>query len=386
MAPLEPWEKVLVDADAYLATVHGQIPCTDCHGGQQAAEKDIAHTGLIAEPSAIAQETCGGCHPNLIDMYANSLHNTQQGYWTVIDARADASNIAAHENLEEMFDNHCGTCHTTCGECHVSQPGNVGGGLFNGHVFEQTPPMTRSCTACHGSRVGNEFLGKNEGIPGDVHFREGRMNCVDCHSGDQLHGVTGDCSTCHVGPEEAAGPMPANHRYAGTQSPSCEACHVSAATGEDGLEMHQAHGADLSCQVCHSVAYSSCDGCHVAISETSGKPFYETQATYLTFYIGRNAWQSFSRPYEFVTVRHIPVDPTSYSYYGGDLLPNFNLLPTWAYATPHNIQASTPQAETCNACHGNPDLFLTADKVRPEELEANLDIIIQEVPSLIEEP
>ncbi|MCK7519827.1 MAG: hypothetical protein MZV64_19905 [Ignavibacteriales bacterium] len=48
----------------------------------------------------------------------------------------------------------------------------MGGGLFTGHVFEKTPPMTRSCTACHGSRVGNEFLGKNEGFPGDVHFRE----------------------------------------------------------------------------------------------------------------------------------------------------------------------------------------------------------------------
>jgi hypothetical protein len=68
------------------------------------------------------------------------------------------------------------------------------------------------------------------------------------------------------------------------------------------------------------------------------------------------------------------------------VLPDFNALPTWAYATPHNVQLNTPQAETCNACHGNPDLFLTADKVRPEEIEANLPVIVPLVPEAILEP
>jgi hypothetical protein len=57
---------------------------------------------------------------------------------------------------------------------------SVGGGFIQRASFEKTPPMTRTCTACHGSRVGNEYLGKNEDIPGDVHFRQGRMNCVAC--------------------------------------------------------------------------------------------------------------------------------------------------------------------------------------------------------------
>jgi len=55
-------------------------------------------------------------------------------------------------------------------------------------------------------------------------------------------------------------------------------------------------------------------------------------------------------------------------------------LPTWAYATPHNIQRKTPQTASCNACHGNPDIFLTEDKVSAEELQANQPVIIQEVP------
>jgi thiosulfate/3-mercaptopyruvate sulfurtransferase len=262
----------------------------------------------------------------------------------------------------------------------------VGGGFFNAHLFEKTPPMTRSCTACHGSRVGNEYLGKNEGYPGDVHFRQGRMNCVDCHDKNALHGTQADCTSCHTAPEDAAAMPPADHRYMGTQSPSCESCHPQAAAGLDDVEMHLQHGADLSCQVCHSITYTSCDGCHVAISESSGKPFYETQGTYFTFLIGRNTQKTYSRPYDYVPVRHIPVDPESYAYYGDNLLPGFSLLPTWAYATPHNIQTTTPQTESCNACHGNAALYLTADKVRPEELEANLDVIIEEVPVQVEEP
>ena len=55
-------------------------------------------------------------------------------------------------------------------------------------------------------------------------------------------------------------------------------------------------------------------------------------------------------------------------------------LPTWVYATPHNIQLNTPQTESCEACHGNAEIFLTADKLSEEELEANLSVIVDEVP------
>ncbi len=84
----------------------------------------------------------------------------------------------------------------------------------------------------------------------------------------------------------------------------------------------------------------------------------------------------------YVTVRHVPVDTESYAYYGENLLPNFNSAPTWAFATPHNIQRITPQNESCEACHGNAEIFLTADKVAPEELEANQSVIVDEVPPL----
>ena len=382
MAPLEPWEKVLVDAKMFPQTVHGSILCTDCHEGVQSSDKDTAHENMIARPSDSNSEICFECHTDLDGVYQNSLHATLQGYWSVLDARSTLEN---HPALEEAFGNHCARCHTSCGDCHVAQPASVGGGFFSGHVFETTPPMTRSCTACHGSRVGNEYLGKNEGFPGDVHFRDGRMNCVDCHSNHELHGQPSNCSECHTAPEEMT-MSPADHRYAGLQSPTCESCHPNTILGKDNIEMQTVHGADLSCQVCHSITYTSCDGCHVAISEKTGNPFFETEATYSTFVIGLNHQRSYTRPYKYVTLRHVPAAADSFSFYGENLLPNFNALPTWAYATPHNIQTKTPQAESCNACHGNPDLFLTIDKVKPEEVDANLNVIVDQIPSPVEEP
>jgi thiosulfate/3-mercaptopyruvate sulfurtransferase len=281
-----------------------------------------------------------------------------------------------------MFGNHCNTCHTSCGDCHVSQPTSVGGGFIDGHNYNATPSMTRNCTACHGSRVGNEYLGKHEDLKADVHFRQGRMTCVDCHSSHELHGRPPECEKCHTSPEDGAAPPP-NHRYDGPQSPRCETCHITAATGQDEIEMHNAHGGDLSCQVCHSLSYTSCDGCHVAQSETTGNPFFSTDGSYLTFLIGRNPIPSFDRPYEYVPLRHVPIARDSFSFYGDALLPNFDSLPTWAYATPHNIQLDTPQAESCDACHGNPDLFLTADKVAEDELEANRSVIVDTIPAPI---
>jgi thiosulfate/3-mercaptopyruvate sulfurtransferase len=107
---------------------------------------------------------------------------------------------------------------------------------------------------------------------------------------------------------------------------------------------------------------------------------FKIEPSVLDFKIGYNPLQSEDRPWKYVPLRHVPVDPESFAYYGQDLLPNFDQLPTWKYATPHNIQRNTPQTETCAACHDNAELFLTADDVLPEELEANQDVIVDEIP------
>lgn len=361
MAPLEPWEKVLV-SEEFLNSTHGKMACTGCHQGNQSPDKEIAHKGMVIDPSVDLNGSCSTCHAQIATGYKNSLHQTLGGYWTALDARSAPESKPA---LETMYNNHCSSCHTTCGQCHVSQPNSVGGGFLTGHTFEKTPPMTRTCTACHGSRVGNEYLGKNEEIPGDVHFREQRMNCVTCHNAASMHST----------PEDQAA-----NRYSGPQNPKCESCHAQVGAIGDTVSQHALHKDKLSCQVCHSVSYTSCDGCHVAVSKETNLPFYKTDGSYLTFFIGKNALKSADRPYDYVTVRHIPESADNFVYYGDNLLTNFDKLPTWAYATPHNIQRNTPQTESCNSCHGNPKIFLTAEKVAPNELEANQPVIVDQIP------
>jgi len=100
----------------------------------------------------------------------------------------------------------------------------------------------------------------------------------------------------------------------------------------------------------------------------------------MRFEIGFNPIRSSDRPYEYVVLRHVPTCATLCEYYGCDVLPDFDALPTWKYATPHNIQLHTPQNESCNACHGNRDLFLTSDDITPEEAAANQNVIVIKIP------
>lgn len=361
MPPMAAWERVWIDADMYSQDLHSLINCTQCHGGQAVDDMTLAHTDMVERP-AKNPETCGACHTDVTPASLNSLHSTLAGYDTVLYDRSIPEN---HPALEEAEANHCNSCHTTCGDCHISQPYSVGGGLLDGHAYVQTPPMSQTCTACHGSRVKNEYFGLNEGFPSDVHFRE-RMSCSDCHTADEIHGVG----------------ITAEHRYDGAQEPNCETCHQEQIGVGSGIEQHEIHGTEiLSCQSCHSVEYTNCTNCHVEKTD-EGVPFYTIESHSMNFYLAQNELRSAERPYRYVTVRHVPIDVDSFSFYGENLLPNFDNRPTWTYATPHNIQRNTPQTESCEACHGNNDIFLTIDKVAPEERNANANIIVDQAPPL----
>jgi hypothetical protein len=357
---LEAWEKVVLNQESFFETMHGRYGCITCHGGTGGTDdKEAAHEGMVREPASA--EACGDCHPDQVATDQNSLHSNLSGYTTVLAARSAPEKMA---QLEVMMGNHCDKCHTTCGQCHVSRPTNLGGGLVAGHEFKKIPPMNLTCTGCHGSRIEDEYKGKNEGVKADVHWIQGGMPCFDCHLADEMHGATGEF----------------DHRYDGPPTPSCQepTCHPDVAAG-DGIQQHASHHLEvLSCQVCHSTTYKNCYSCHVG--QEDGVAYFKTDESQMLFKIGRNPLQSQDRPWTYVPVRHVPIVRDSFSYYGENLLPNFDALPTWKYATPHNIQRITPQNETCDACHGNPEFFLTADDVAPEELEANRDVIVKDLP------
>lgn len=356
MPPVEAWQKVLVSED-FFETSHGRYECTYCHGGREGQlSMDEAHLGVVADPSAQPDSTCGTCHPGVAQSHLGSQHRDLTGYRTIVALRAGQSELEG--NLEAMFQQHCTGCHASCGQCHVARPHSVGKGCVRGHVFYRRPNMIQNCTACHGSRVGEEFRGEHAGIPADVHYNRG-MQCVACHSANELHGVGDQGSS----------------RYEVSNAPRCEDCHDVAGSNT----YHSIHLDKLSCQVCHSVAYKNCYSCHVGRTERGLR-----RPSELDFKIGRNPMVSERRPYKYVVLRHVPIAPDTYIDWEPGGLPNFAAMPTWKMATPHNIQKNAPQTSDCTAsCHNNPSIFLTADDLQglpTEEIEANQSVVVPEVP------
>ncbi|MGD2147572.1 MAG: hypothetical protein PVH41_12825, partial [Anaerolineae bacterium] len=99
-----------------------------------------------------------------------------------------------------------------------------------------------------------------------------------------------------------------------------------------------------------------------------------------------NPRQSDERPWDYVLLRHVPVAPDTFAFYDEYVLPEFDNAPTWKYATPHNIQRATAQNQSCDSCHENYELFLTADDVDAQELAANTAVIVEQVPPIMPHP
>ena len=361
MEQLAPHEKIYVDSDFMEEDpIHGSLGCEFCHGGDPEDENwETAHEGVVKDPTfPDPSKSCGMCHQEIVDTYATSLHATLSSYTETINIRASRDS-AVKEQVDMARERHCMTCHSSCGECHVSRPKEVEGGLLDGHSFQKTPPMQTVCTACHGSRVDKEYFGKNTGIPPDIH-RQKYFKCTKCHTGDEMHGD---------------GNVYAN-RYEVANGPRCIDCHegIYEQTAENSMQ-HNLHRSDLSCQVCHAMPYKNCYSCHVG-TDTQGLSYFKTEPSTIDFKIGLNAAPSEKRPEKYVVVRHVPADQDTFSFYVDGGLANFDNLPTWKMATPHTIRRKTPQNETCGSCHGNTDLFLQEEDVEDKYLGANKKVIV----------
>jgi thiosulfate/3-mercaptopyruvate sulfurtransferase len=360
---LEAWEKVYVESQDFLESIHNEPNCIGCHGGTpDTDDKAAAHVDIIKDPTIQGVELCATCHADEAQLAGTSLHYTLNGYKTVMAARGMA--VDNDPVAQQAFDNHCSSCHATCGECHVSRPRSAGGGLIAGHEFKRIASISNTCLACHGGRVGPEYQGKNEGIQGDVHWFKGGMPCIACHQVADVHGDG----------------TPYTHRFDGPPTPNCLDCHPDVSGGKDGVTQHAMHEETVACQVCHSAGpYKSCYNCHVG-QDDQGLAFFKTDPSQMTFKIGRNPAKSEDRPWNYVLVRHIPTARDTFAFYGADLLPNYDDVPTWKYAPVHNIQRVTPQNQACNNCHGQTTLFLTVDDIAPDELAANGNVIVESIP------
>ncbi len=357
---MAPHERIFVDSEFAEDENHGALSCEECHGGNPDDPNwKTAHEGVVKDPSyPDPSETCGACHDDIAENYQHNLHVTLGPYEKVINKRTTPVK-AAHAKVDAAMEIHCSSCHSSCGQCHVSRPNAVGGGLLEGHLIMKRAPMQLVCTACHGSRIEKEYFGKNEGIPPDVH-KQKYFKCNKCHTAEEMHGD---------GKEYA-------NRYEVENRPRCTDCHKDIyGMDAENAKTHWVHKDQVSCQVCHSMPYKNCYSCHVG-KDKQGLPYYKTKGSEINFKVGLNPLQSEDRPERFVTLRHVPVDPGTFDYYMKDALGNFDALPTWKLTTPHNIRRKTPQNSTCDACHGNEALFLREVDVKPEYKKANKDVVV----------
>jgi hypothetical protein len=79
VAPLEAWEKVLVDGEHFPGTVHGEVGCIECHGGENDPDKFVAHTDMLDNPSDDPYTACGDCHPDVLTHHEVNLHSNLNG-------------------------------------------------------------------------------------------------------------------------------------------------------------------------------------------------------------------------------------------------------------------------------------------------------------------
>jgi thiosulfate/3-mercaptopyruvate sulfurtransferase len=355
---LEPQEKALVAID-FLDSDHGEIDCEICHGGNAGApDKSVAHEGLVASPSLSDPEgTCGECHEEIAASAKNSLHVTLGPFAAILKSRADQDK---YKTIDMGRERHCSQCHTSCGGCHVSRPASVGKGFVNGHLFKARSDLLNQCTACHGSRVGNEYLGKRG--QGDIHAIKGNMVCVDCHKAEEMH---------------AAAPEDLKGRYHLKEAAKCKDCHKDLQRGE--IRNHNIHIGKVQCQVCHSQTYTNCYSCHTG-TDKAGLPYYTNQKDMEGMKIGL-AYEADvpAADFNFMLVRHIPIDPKLFGHYEKDVFAKFDEVPSWKRASPHNIQRKTWQTATCNHCHGNRDLFLSNKDLLDYEIKANQKVVVSDI-------
>ena len=338
------------------------MPCEQCHGGNPDDDNwQSAHEGVIKDPTfPNPEKVCGECHEEITSTAPYSLHYTVAPIYATIEARASVDQPAIMKTVRMAQSKHCSACHASCGQCHVSRPAYVQGGFLSKHHFKK-PPMETVCAGCHGGRVFAEYTGSKEDYEADVHFSKAEMKCAQCHSAVQMH----------------ADDRKATHRFQVEHRPSCRNCHPDAVQTDSQNPYHASHKGRLACQVCHAQANKNCFNCHVG-TDKKGLAYYKCEKTRMLFKIGRNPQKSAERAYDYVVLRHAPVNPGLFDDCCKNALGRFNRLPTWKLDTPHSIRRHTPQTKTCNACHGQAGLFLRAEDLADGERSANSKVIVPE--------
>jgi len=351
------------------------ISCRGCHGGENVDDIDLAHQNLVKSPSStewngegLAFGVCDKCHSDVGELYADSLHYTQNGFKTALEDYTHEGILELDNPVSFTWQANCSNCHADCGECHVSRPRVQNGGLLTGHFFEKEPPMKETCVGCHSTRNGAEFIGE-VGPSADTHYYDYDMVCTDCHEVSNFHGD---------------GELPAD-MHAAADMPTCISCHEDDMKPENGIAAHTAHEPDLlDCTVCHSQEANGCQGCHVSFKDETKTGVTSHTDPLKAFKIAKNPNPNELHPYKYITVRHIPQTADMLEGVGYPNLEGYDQISNWQRSPTHNIQRFTPQNGDCNSCHGVSKVFLTNDDILPTDSPAVKELLVDKIPDVIE--
>ena len=260
------------EAGYRLEGSHAEAACLRCHNDRGPVTVYLARG-------------CGGCHPDphaaSMGLECEACHG--QDNWEPIGL------IAEHANTRfPLIGSHaiapCENCHleasagqfrgasTQCDLCHrddlarATSPDHAANG------------WTTNCQLCHvplgwaGAYVRHDSFPLAGGHAG--------LNCIQCHTGPTLTGLSSDCYTCHSS-DYLRGPDHVTLNF----SQSCEQCHSTTAWtpaafdhsafaltgGHSGLDCSQCHtggvytGLSSDCYTCHSSNYQGAQD-HASLS------------------------------------------------------------------------------------------------------------------------
>jgi Ni/Fe-hydrogenase subunit HybB-like protein len=228
-------------------TPHSTIQCVTCHyGNDTTSESDLAHVGILLDPTTGQADLCLACHRNLPAEFPEDRLRTPHDRVT----HGEVAGVACsdcHGAVGHGFDpisgeticpmSVCLDCHRSlqldstlsdCDACHISS--------------HQSLPRLR-CNSCHHSTQHWQQVGMPT-HPVELAGGHAQAQCFGCHENSSFDAeVSTECAECHQPPTGA--------HY----GPSCEDCHQPTTFAEARLPDHP-----LELVGAHRIA--SCAGCH----------------------------------------------------------------------------------------------------------------------------
>ncbi len=234
-----------VDVAAFAKSVHGEngISCTDCHAGYTAGPHDAELPALTAEEQTTVGRlakagwgegekiekvtapraflACAGCHGEVADAYARSVHSR----WLREDAKAAGP---------------------TCASCHGSPHAVTKLAAYapSAGARQKVPAdrreMAKRCEGCHGNEEFTKAAGLNpEAVVTYNDSIHGRLVRV----GNEYAPT---CTSCHAASKDAGGTHaiaaktdPASAVAAATRKDTCGRCHSGASANFAALIAHK---------------------------------------------------------------------------------------------------------------------------------------------------